>query len=206
MTACKGGPAILTGIGVEEYKATLRAAHARVHARSYDEALERGQRFYELYEQVNRDYLPDDPVYSVTRSGITPVAGSDYWTFLAVASRQWRLLEVIIGSEGTASAAARAAVGISSAGTTSGGAQTPEKFNTNSPASLFSTTNIVTTWTAQPTAPTNWKLVWAWNALGGFVDWKAAPGEELYFLNEQVSFRNLAGTAVLSVTAIWEEL
>jgi hypothetical protein len=40
------------------------------------------------------------------------------------------------------------------------------------------------------------------------VDWKAAPGEEIYMQgsSEQNSFRNAAGTAVLSVTAIFEEL
>jgi hypothetical protein len=199
-------PAILTGVGVEEYKAHLRAGHARRRARCYAEAVEQATRFYELYERVNRDFLPDDPVYSVTRAGITPVGGNDYWTFLAVASRQYRFLEVIIGGEGTVSAAARAAIGISTAGTTSGGAQTPEKFNVNSGTSLFGTTSIVTTWSAQPTAPTNWALVWGFNSFGGFIDWKAAPGEEYQIFNQQVSFRNLAGTGVLSVTAIWEEL
>jgi hypothetical protein len=193
-------------IGLEAYKAELRRQHAAYRARSYDEAVERAVAFYEKYEALNRNFLPDDPVYSAVRPGITPVANADYMTFLAVASRQWRLLEIIIGGEGTASAAARAAIGISTGGATSGGAQTPEKFNSNSPASLFSTTSIVTTWTTQPTAPTNWKLGWSFNAFGGYIDWKAAPGEELYFLNEQVSFRNLAGTAVLTVNAIWEEL
>lgn len=196
----------MSPISLEAYKAELRKQHAAYRARTYDEAVERAVRFYERYEMLNRNYAPDDPVYSVARAGITPVAGSDYMTFLAVPSRQWRLLEVIIGSEGTASAAARAAIGRSTGGATSGGAVTPEKFNSSSGTSLFSTTSIVTTWTTQPTAPTNWELVFSWNAFGGFVDWKAAPGEELYYLNEQVSFRNLAGVAVLSVNAIWEEL
>ena len=206
-------PKLITGITPETVKRAMRAEHyadtRALNYRGFDRykaATEFARTFWARYEQINRDFLPDDPVYSVIRSGMTAVAATDMLTFLAVASRQWRLLEIIAGSEGTASAAARIVWQTSTAGTTSGGALTPEKFNTNSPASLFSTTNIVTTWSVQPTLSTNPKLSWGFNALGGFIDWKAAPGEEDYRLNEQVSERHVVGVEVLSITTVWEEL
>lgn len=202
-----------TGLGTEEFKSVLRAAHhrdsrARIYKGmdGYHKAQEIAFAFFRRYEQVNRDFCPDDPVYSAVRAGVTPSAGNDLFTYLAVASRQYRFLELIVGSEATASAAHRIVHQTSTSGTTSGGAVTPEKFNTNSPASLFSTTSIVTTWSAQPTLSTNPKFIFPYNELGGFVDWKAAPGEEDYRTNEQVSQRNAAGTGVLSITSIWEEL
>jgi len=202
-------------ISLDAHKTEMRRAHfaddrAKLSGYAgmdlYRKTQEHAFEFFRQYEQVNRDFCPDDPVYSVVRAAVTPVAGNDLFTFLAVGARQWRLLELIIGSEALASAAHRVGWQTSTVGTTSGGALTPEKFNTNSPVSLFSTTSIVTTWAAQPTLSGNPKLVFAYNELGGFIDWKAAPGEEDYRSNEQVSFRNLAGTGVLSVTTIWEEL
>jgi hypothetical protein len=200
------------GMTPEQYKDQLRRLH-KADDRAlkyqgfdrYKAACDIARSFWAVYERVNRDFLPDDPVYSVVRSGITPVAGSDYFTFVGAASRKARYLELIIGSEGTASAAARAVFQRSSGGTTGGGAQTPEKFDQLSPASgVYS--NIFTTWSAQPTLSGNPQVVFAWNAFGGSQDWKAAPGEEItHTTTEQESFRNSAGTAVLSTTAIFEE-
>lgn len=200
-------PAPVATLGLEAYKALLRVGHQRRRPRAFAEAMAQAWQFWRFYEQVNRDHCPDDPVYSVVRANLTPTAGNDYFTFITAASRQARFLELIIGSEGTASAAARAVFQRSTGGTTGGGAQTPEEFNQLSPASgAFS--NIYTTWSAQPTLSGNPYLVFGWNALGGFIDWKAAPGEEVYQQgsSEQISFRNSAGTAVVSVTAIFEEL
>lgn len=201
-------PNPIATLGPEQYKQLLRAAHHRFKPRNYAEAVDRAAEFWRFYEQVNRDYCPDDPVYSVVRAGITPVAGNDYFTFITAASIQVRYLELIIGSEGTASAAARAVFQRSTGGTTGGGAQTPEEFNQLSPAASSWWSNIFTTWTGQPTLSGNPYLVFGWNALGGFVDWKAPPGSEVYQQgsSEQVSFRNAAGTAVVSVTAIIEGL
>lgn len=201
-------PNPIAKLGPAQYKQLLRAAHHRCVTRGYDDAFESAMEFWRFYEQVNRDYCPDDPVYSVIRAGITPVAGSDYFTFITAASIQVRYLELIIGSEGTASAAARAVFQRSTGGTTGGGAQTPEEFNQLSPAASSWWSNIYTTWSAQPTLSGNPYMVFGWNALGGFVDWKAPPGAEIYQQgsSEQVSFRNAAGTAVVSVTAIIEGL
>lgn len=208
---------LVTGITPDAYKQELRRAHYlhNVSARfrrpidRYQAAIEDARKCWGAYEQVNRDFLPDDPVYSAARNGFTPGAGSDIFTFSAVASRTYRVLELIHGSEGTASAATRAGWAASSGGTTGGGGVTPEKFNANSPTSMFTSSNLFTTWSAQPTSPASGRayiVVFGWNAFGGFVDWKAMPGEEIYHTNEQASWRNLAGTAVRSDTVIWEEI
>jgi len=201
-------PRILKGISLDAVKDAMRLRRV-MHGhqpRGYAEAMDQAREFWLAYEQLNRLYCPDDPVYSVSRAGITPTAGNDYFTFINNASRKARVLEVIIGSEGTASAAARAVWQRSTGGTTGASAITPEKFDQLSPASgVFA--NIWTAWTAQPTLSGNPTLTWGWNAFGGFIDWKAAPGEEIVLgSSEQNSFRNSAGTAVLSVTVIFEEL
>jgi hypothetical protein len=194
---------------VEVYKQALRREYCRQRpACNTAEALDHMRRFWSHYEQVNRDYLPDDPTYSVVRDNLTPVAGNDYFTFITAASRQVRFLELSITSAGTASAAARAVFQRSTGGTTGGGAQTPEEFNQLGPASgAFS--NVYTTWTTQPTLSGNPYLTWGWNAFGGSNGvWKAMPGEEIYQQgsSEQISFRNTAGTAVVCVYAIFEEM
>jgi hypothetical protein len=199
-------PALLTGITPEQYKLELRRAHLLEHPRCYAEAVEQAMRFFEKYERVNRDFLPDDPVYSVTRSASITI-GNDILTFSAVASRQWRLLELIAGSEGTSSAAHRDVWQRSTSGATGGGGVTPEKFNTNSPASMFTSSNLFTTWTTQPTLAGAAILSFGNNNLGGYYDWKAAPGAEINHVNEQVSYRAVAGTAAAwSYTVIYEDL
>ena len=193
-------------VTLEQAKAALRLAHLGRRARCYAEALDLARACWARYEQLNRDHLPEDPVYSVVRSNLTPVAGSDYFTFIQAAARASRVLELIIGSEGTASAIARAVWSKSTGGVTGGGAQTPEKFHGQSPAASAHT-SIFTTWTTQPTLSGAPLLALGWNALGGFIDWKAAPGSEIYLLGaEQHSWRNSAGAAVLDLTAIYEEL
>lgn len=205
---------LIIGITPDVYKAALRRQHflnaptRRFRGMdAYHAAVESARSFWAIYERVNRDYCPDDPVYSVARSGFTPSADDDIITYQTPASRKWRLLELIIGSEGTASAASRAIWTVSTGGTTETGGNVPEKFDPDSPTSMFTTAEIVFNWGTNPTVSGQPKLALAWNALGGFIDWKAAPGAEIYHRNsEQVSYRNMAGTAVISTTVIHEEL
>jgi hypothetical protein len=197
-------PAVLRGLTIEQAKAELRLAHKRRRPRCYAEAVAQAWEDWRRYEQLNRDYLPDDPVYSVANNK-TPAATDDLVTFLAVASRSYRVLEIIIGSEGTTSTACRAVWQTTTGGTTITG-RVPEKFNANSPASMFSATTCAIGWATHPTVTGNPKMTWSWNSLGGFIDWKAAPGEEIYHTNEQASLKNQAGTAALGYTAVIEEL
>ena len=191
-------------IAIADHKAALRLQHFAETSRSCAEALEQAARFWARYEQFNRDFAPDDPVYSVERSGVALVTTTDTYTFIAAAAAQVRILEIIWGGEATASAVNRISHQRSTGGATGSGAVTPEKFNTRSPAA---TTVVDTAWVTQPTLSGNPWLVLVLNAFGGYVDWKAAPGEEFYIVNsEQMSIRSQSGTSTFSSTIIFEEL
>jgi hypothetical protein len=174
-------------------------------ARSYLEAVERAQEFWPKYEQINRDYCPDDPVYSIVNSGVALSTTNDTLAFQAASAGQGRILELIIGGEASASAVNR--VAIQRAGTTSylstnGVAITPEKFNSRSPSPAGTYGK-----SGNPTLSGNPILSIAFNAFGGFIDWKAAPGEEIVYVNsEVVVLRSASGTSTVSATGIFEEL
>jgi hypothetical protein len=198
---------------LETIKQAMRLEHARNDIASrfsraedqYKMALEAAISFWTQYELLNRNYCPDDPVYSVSFSQTPTAATDDLTTFLAIASRQWRILEIIIGAEGTASAAARTILTRSTGGTTATN-KTPELFNPNSPTSMFGTTNIAVDWTTHPSTTGAPILSWGYNAFGGFIDWKPAPGEEYNVVNTQVSLKQQVGTPALSHTVVWEEM
>src|SRR5829696_4791107 len=76
----------------------------RSPSRSLNEARDRAARHWALYEQVNRDYCPDDPVYSIINAGAALSTTADALTFQAASAGQARILELIIGGEATASA------------------------------------------------------------------------------------------------------
>ncbi len=200
----------------EAHKRELRLGYVRVgRARCYDEAIERSARFWQRYEQVNRDFLPDDPVYSLTNRGFTLSVTADALTVVSSAGGQARVLEVLIGGEATASAVNRVLLQRGGATTTttptafsaaSTGNITLEKFNSRSPAAAGSygsaTTAALSTAVAMP---------FAFNAFGGFIDWKAAPGEEIYIFGdgtnkEWIGLRSASGTSIVSTSAIVEEL
>lgn len=187
------------------YKTALRKAYyALERIDSYAAARECAIAFWQRYEQINRDFCPDDPVYSVERTGFSLSTTNDSFTFIAGSTAQIRLLEIILGGEATSSAVNRLLYQRSTGGTTGGGAITPEKFNSRSPSS---TTVVDTTWSGQPTLSGNPWLVHPINALGGYIDWKAAPGEEFYLVNsEQMSVRSASGTSTFSETVVFEEL
>jgi hypothetical protein len=171
-------------------------------ARSAREALDRAYEFWPRYEQVNRDYCPDDPVYSTVRAGAALSTTADHLHFKAAASGQTRLLEYIFSGEATVSAVNRVAIAYMNATLAGASALTPEKWNSRSSAAAgtygHSNTSALLAANLQ---------VWAVNAFGGFIDWKAAPGEEIYIINGEVmSLRSLSGTSTFSSTAVFEEL
>jgi len=187
----------------ETYKAQLRLQHyLHRHPRCYEEAMEHARKFWEAYEQVNRDYCPDDPVYSIINAGTALSTSADNLTFEAAAAGQGRILEIIIGGEATSSAVNRVSVQRAGTSITGNSAITPEKFNSRSPGAAGTYGKAGT-----QSLVGNPMLTLAFNAFGGFIDWKAAPGEEMYFVNSEViSIRSASGTSTVSSTGIFEEL
>jgi len=174
----------------------------RSPSRCVEEARERAMKFWPKYEQVNRDFCPDDPVYSIVNAGATLSTTADLLTCKAATAGQGRILEIIIGGEATSSAVNRIGVGQLNATLASNSAITPEKFNSRSPAAAG------TYGKAQTSALlAGWMLVLAFNAFGGFIRWVAAPGEEMYYVNgEVIGIRSLSRTSVVSATEKSEEL
>jgi len=171
-------------------------------ARCFEEALDRSRTFWPKYEQINRDHCPEDPVYAITKSGAALSTTADTLTFQAAAAGQARILELIIGGESTSSAVNRLAVQRAGTSITGNSAQTPEKFNSRSPAAAG-----VYGSTGTQALVGNPMLLLAFNSFGGFIRWVAAPGEELHYVNSEViSMRSASGTAVCSSTGIFEEL
>ena len=178
------------------------AHEMRSPSRSFEEAQDRAAKFWATYEQVNRDYCPDDPVYSITKPGTALSTTADALTWQAASAGQARILELIIGGEATSSAVNRVSVQRAGTSITGNSAQTPEKFNSRSPAAAGTYGS-----TGTQSLVGNPMLSIAFNAFGGFIRWVAAPGEELYFVNSEViSFRSASGTSTCSSTGIFEEL
>lgn len=171
-------------------------------SRCYEEALERARKTWTAYEQVNRDFCPDDPVYSVVNAGTALSTTADALFWKSGASGQTRILEIIIGGEATTSAVNRVAVAQVNATLAGNSNITPERFNSRSPvaAGTYGKANTSALLAGN-------MLVMAFNAFGGFIRWVAAPGEEMYSVNaEVISLRSLSGTSTVSSTGIFEEL
>jgi hypothetical protein len=178
------------------------AQEMRSPSRSLHEAQDRAARHWAMYEQVNRDYCPDDPVYSIINAGTALSTTADALTFQAASAGQARILELIFGGEATSSAVARISVQRAGTSITSNSAITPEKFNSRSPAAAGTYGKAGT-----QSLVGNPMLSLALNAFGGFLRWVAAPGEEMYFVNSEViSVRSASGTSTISSTGIFEEM
>src|SRR6516225_6322044 len=99
----------------------------RSPSRSYGEAIERSWKMWTQYEQVNRDFCPNDPVYSIVNAGTALSTTADNLTFQAAAAGQGRILELILGGEATASAVNRVSIQRAGTAITGNTAITPEK-------------------------------------------------------------------------------
>lgn len=163
--------------------------------------------FWAEYEEVNRVWLPADPVYSLTRAGATLATTTDLWTLTVGTAGQLRILESYVAGEAAAAAVVRMGLAIATSNGVTPVAYTPEKFSTRSSAAVAT---AATGWTTQPTRSANSKILQAFNAFGGSDRWVPQPGEEIYAVgtgsSEQYSMRSLSGTSVVSAHAIWEEL
>lgn len=171
-------------------------------SRCIDEAHERSWNLWTQYEQVNRDLCPDDPVYSIVNAGTALSTTADNLTFQAGSASQGRILEIIIGGEGTASAVNRISIQRAGTSITSNTAITPEKFNSRSPAAAGTYGKAGTQ--SLVGIP---MISFAFNAFGGFIRWVAGPGEEMYYASSEViSMRSASGTSIVSTTGVFEEL
>jgi hypothetical protein len=163
---------------------------------------DRARAFWPIYEQVNVDYCPDDPTFSTVREGAAFSTSANHLHFKAPASGQARILEIIVGGEATSSAVNRFAFAQYNATLAGASAITPEKFNSRSPAAAGTYGHSNTSALLAANA-----FSWAINAFGGLIDWKAAPGEEFYFVNgEVVGIRSLSGTSTFTSTVVFEEM
>lgn len=144
--------------------------------------------------------------YVVKRENITPTAGQDILTIITPSSRRARVVQVTIGGLGSTSAAQQALIGRSTAGTTGGGAITPDKFDHSEQPAAASV--VDTTWSVQPTIGTNTTAL-GWNALGGAIVWNAPKGTGYEARNaENISLRALASGVTYqacSVSVVFEE-
>jgi hypothetical protein len=173
-------------------------------ARSYQEALDRSRDFWPSYEQINRDFDPDDPVYSITRAGAALSTTADHLHLKAAAAGSLRILEIILGGEATTSAVNRIAFERENATLAGASAITPEKFNAKSGAATgtYGSGNTSAILTAA-----TYFYVWAINAFGGFIDEKMIPGAEPQLNDAEVAgIRSLSGTSTFSSTIVFEEL
>jgi hypothetical protein len=196
----------MNGICPNELKKAIQRQNwlqeLRSPSRCVAEAIERSKKSWMLYEKVNRDFCPDDPVFSIINAGTALSTSADNLTFQAAATGQGRILELIIGGEATTSAVNRVYVQRAGTSITSNSAITPEKFNSRSPAAAGTYGKAGT-----QALVGNPMLIFAFNAFGGFIRWVAAPGEELYYVNSEViSMRSASGTSTVSSTGIFEEL
>ncbi len=170
-------------------------------SRCYNEAIDRAWKFWTHYEQVNRDYCPDDPVYSIFNAAALSTT-ADHLTAQAASAGQGRILEFVTGGEAGASAVNRIYIQRAGTSITSNSAITPEKFNSRSPAAAGVYGKAGT-----QALVGNPMLVISLNAFGGFTRWVAAPGEEMYYVNSEViSIRSNSGTSTFGSTLVFEEL
>lgn len=164
--------------------------------------------FWMEYEQVNRDYIPDDPVYSITLMGVTASTAAIWAEYKPSATGQARVLESYFGGEATSSTVERIGFFVATTAGVTPTAYTPNKMNQMSAAAAGT---AATAYTTQPVFPTNPSFVHAFNAFGGTDRWVPQPGEELYVhgqgtVGEPGDWQPKAGTAVMSSHGMVEEM
>lgn len=141
--------------------------------------------------------------FSLSRSNTALSTTNDHLTIIGAVSRMYVIVQVTIGGMATASVANELGVFRSTAGTTPGGAITSVPLQTNQSAAGF--TNA-TTWSVQPTLG-NCAYRIPVNANGGLMVWSPkAAGIIIPFLGtEQLSFRSVVGTSLVTFTVFVEE-
>lgn len=173
-----------------------------------EDFLARSLAFWQEYEQVNLDLIPEDPVYSITQMGVTASITLIWDEYKPAAAGQGRCLESYFGGEATSSTVERIGVFVATTAGVTPVAYTPNKMNSRSVAAAGT---AATAYTTQPVYPTNPNFVHAFNAFGGTDRWVPQPGEEQYVLGagtvgEPLDWQPKAGAAVMSSHHMVEEL
>lgn len=176
---------------------------ARCPSTSYEMALDRSTKLWTAYEKVNRDFFPNDPVYSTTnQSAISTTA--DHLAYGSAGTGAARVLDVVIGGFATASTVTRVVLqrcnAWLAAGTTAG--LSLGFFNDSSP----NPTGRFTSGGTQALQG-NPSLLFSFNAWNGCVRWVAPPQQEIYVVNgERIAIRSSSGTPTIGDTLVIEEL
>jgi hypothetical protein len=192
----------------EALKIAMRWAYVRQCQQAglepFEQGVKRAREFWAEYESINRHFLPDDPVYYASQSGITPTVGNSYLAIKPTATGQGRVLESYLGGEATTSTVFRTEVSRATTPGVTPVALTPQPANDLSPAAAFTVSKSFTT---QPTGLT-FGPVQAFNAFGGVDRWVPQPGEELYVQSNarELNWMARAGTPVFSSFSAYEEL
>lgn len=142
-------------------------------------------------------------LFTLSRSNVAFNTANDFLTIIGAASRQYDVVQLIIGGMGTASAAGEMGVYRSTVGTTPSGSITAVPVQTNQVAAGF--TNA-TAWVAQPTLGNRFAGIPV-NNNGGLAIWSPkAAGIKISSVGvEQLSFRPLVGSGSYSFMLTLEE-
>jgi hypothetical protein len=202
-------------VHAEAIKQDMRRKYSRLTRKpdTFEDMQRRAEDFWAEYEEVNRHYVPEDPVFSKVTTGLTVATTNDIWEIGAASAGQCRIIESFVAGEATASTVARITIArVNTQGTgTAPTTYTPEKFNTRSPAAastVYGAVNAQVAWgTAQPALSANPLVAHVYNSLGGSDRWVAQPGEELYLVNaEFCTLRAAVAAGITSAYVVFEEL
>lgn len=135
----------------------------------------------------------------------TPNLAQDNWALEAASGESGKITEVRFSSTITGGGGTSMDTQVTR---TNGSGTVPvlgnvQKGHPNSPPNAI---DFVSAWTSQPVPDAGALLQEEWLSAGGVVRWLAGPDEEWIILGaEQISCRNIAGTAASSYRGVWHE-
>ena len=142
-------------------------------------------------------------MYWVSARSITPNTANDLITLVSAANRRLKLKAVSIFSHGTTASANQVVVSRSTAGTTGGGALTPQAVHADNPAA---STVANTTWAVQPALTAGSALTLDVGGNSGLNRLQAINGTEIEARNgECISIRPLNTGVNFTVNCLIEE-
>ena len=140
--------------------------------------------------------------YTVSKIGTAISTTNDSLTITAPTSRSLKIWGISMAGQGTASAANELLVSRSTAGATPV-AITPQPLNADYAAATFTAAG---SWTTQPTIGVTLRRI-SCNANGGVTPLQFLPGNEIDIPGTgQITFRSAAGTSVMTLEVIVEQI
>jgi hypothetical protein len=144
-------------------------------------------------------------IYNFSKAAAAVSLTNDSATIVAASGKHLRLMIAAGKGAGTASAANSIQIARSTGGVTPGGAITPANIDPGGASAGFS---VYTTWGTQPTLASGsplWRL--NVNANGGFDEFRAGPGGEIFIPGgTQLSLRSELGTSLIGFDFQIEEI